>query len=164
MGNNVRAIITSPEGYHIPFTARICFDCTNNMAEYEACIYGIEAAIDRRIKFLKVYEDSNLGISQINGDWETRHQNLIPYREHVIKLIPYFEEITFEHIPREENNLADALATLSSMFKVKWANEAPSITIRSLSEPAFYFEANLEPDGNPFFFFVKRYLETQEYL
>ena len=78
MGNSVKAIITSPKGYHIPFTARICFDCTNNMAEYEACIYGIEAAIDLRIKVLKVYGDSNLVISQINGDWETRHQNLIP--------------------------------------------------------------------------------------
>ena len=119
MGNSVGPISTSPEGYHIPFTARIYFDCTNNMVEYEACIYGIEAAIDLCIKFLKVYGDSNLVISQINGDWETRHQNLIPYREHVMKLIPYFEEITFEHIPREENNLADALATLFSMFKVK---------------------------------------------
>src|SRR4051812_26360343 len=90
------------------------------MAEYEACIHGIEAAIDLRIKYLKVYGDSNLVISQINGDWETRHQNLIPYREHVMRLIPYFDEITLEHISREENNLADALATLASMFKVKW--------------------------------------------
>ena len=66
-----------------------------------------------------------------------------------MKLILYFEEITFKHIPIEENNIADALATLSSMYKVKWANEAPSINIRSLSEPAFCFEASLEPDGNP---------------
>ena len=132
LGNGVGAVITSPSGFHIPFKARICFDCTNNMAEYEACIYGLEDAIDLRIKYLKVYGDSNLVISQINGDWETRHQNLIPYREHVMRLIPYFDEITFEHIPREENNLADALATLASMFKVKWANEAPNITINRL--------------------------------
>ena len=52
-----------------------------------------------------------------------------------MKLIPYFEEITFEHISREENNLADALVTLASMFKFKWANEAPSITIIRLDEP-----------------------------
>ena len=71
MGNDVGAIITSPEGFHIPFTAHICFDCTNNMAEYEACIYGIEAVNDLRIKYLKVYGDSNLVIIQINGDWET---------------------------------------------------------------------------------------------
>ena len=36
MGNGVGAVITSPEGFHIPFTARICFDCTNNMDKNEA--------------------------------------------------------------------------------------------------------------------------------
>ncbi|XP_050877616.1 uncharacterized protein LOC127081401 [Lathyrus oleraceus] len=127
LGNSVGDVITSPTGFHIPFTAKIYFDCTNIMAEYEACIYGIEVAIDLRIKYLNVNGDSALVISQINGDWETRHPNLIPYREHVMKLIPYFEEITFDHIPREENHLADALATLAYMFKVKWANEIPSV-------------------------------------
>ncbi|XP_058764272.1 uncharacterized protein LOC131637685 [Vicia villosa] len=49
----------------------------------------------------------------------------------------------------EEKNLADALATLASMFKVKWVNEAPNITINRLDEPAFCFEANVELDNNP---------------
>ena len=71
-------------------------------------------------------------ISQIKGEWDTKHPNLIPYREHVLRLIPYFEEITFDHIPREENQLADALATMSSMFKVRWDNEAPQIIMRGL--------------------------------
>ncbi|XP_050897915.1 uncharacterized protein LOC127104803 [Lathyrus oleraceus] len=119
LGNGVRRVITSPTSFHVPFTSRICFDCTNNMVEYEACIYGIEPAIDMRIKILEVYGDSALVINQVNGNWETRNENLIPYKEHVLKLIPYFDQITFEHIPREENHLADALATLSSMFKVK---------------------------------------------
>ena len=61
-----------------------------------------------------------------------------------MKLIPYFEEITFEHISREVNNLADALATLASMFKVKWAREAAVIIIRRLDEPEFFFEAKTE--------------------
>ena len=54
-----------------------------------------------------------------------KHPNVIPYREHVLTFIPYFEEITFERTPREENQLADVLATMSSMFKVIWDNEAP---------------------------------------
>lgn len=68
LGNSVGAIITSPTGFHIPFTAIVCFDCTNNMAEYEACIYVIKAAIDLRVKHLEVYRVSALVISQINGD------------------------------------------------------------------------------------------------
>src|ERR1044072_3061835 len=127
LGNGIGAIITSPTGGQTPFTARLCFTCTNNMAEYEACIMGIKVAIDLRIKFLQVYGDSALVISQIKGEWDTKHPNLISYREHVLGLIPYFEEITFNHIPREENQLADALATMSSMFKVRWDNELPKL-------------------------------------
>ena len=46
LGNGIGAVITSPEGFHTPFTAKILFECTSNMAEYEACIFGLEAAID----------------------------------------------------------------------------------------------------------------------
>ena len=106
------------------------------MAEPEACIMGLKAAIDLRIKFLSVFEDSSLVISQIKGEWHTKHLNLIPYKEYVLTLISYSEEITFEHIPREENQLADALATMSSMFKVIWDNEAPRIAVKTLDESA----------------------------
>lgn len=162
--NGIGAIITSLIGFHILFTSRHCLDCTNNASEYEACIMGLEVVIDMRIKFLEVYGDSSLVICQINGDWETRHPNLIPYREHVIKLIPYFDEITFSHILREENHLADALATLASMFKVKWENEAPSIIIMRLYESTFCYASDDDLQGDkPWYFDIKRYLEKQEY-
>ena len=38
----IGVVIITPHGSHIPFTARLTFDCTNNMAEYEACIMGLE--------------------------------------------------------------------------------------------------------------------------
>ena len=37
-GNGIGAVIITPQGTHIPFTARLTFKCTNNKAEYEACI------------------------------------------------------------------------------------------------------------------------------
>ena len=89
------------------------------MAEYEACIFGLKATIELGIKSLNVFGDSALVIIQIKGEWDTKHPNLIPYKEHVLTLIPHSEEITFEYFPREENQLADALATMSSMFKLK---------------------------------------------
>ena len=67
------------------------------MAEYEACIMGLKAAIDLRIKLLSVFGDSNLVISQIKGEWDTEHPNIIPYKEHVMTLLPQFKEVTFEH-------------------------------------------------------------------
>ena len=101
--NGVGIVIISPTGCHTPFTARLYFDCTKNKAKYEACIMGLKDAIDLRIKLLSVYRDSALVINHVKGDWDTKHPNLIPYREHFLTLIPYFKEITFEHIPREEN-------------------------------------------------------------
>ncbi|XP_050908974.1 uncharacterized protein LOC127122723 [Lathyrus oleraceus] len=158
-GHGIGAIITYQIGFHLPFTSRLCFDCTNNMAEYEACIYGIDAAIDLRIKILEVYEDSALVISQVKGVWETRDSKLIPYREHIMKLIPYFYEISFHHIPSKENHLANALANLASMFKVKAKNEAPTICIDHLDEPLHCLAIEADSDDKPWFYDIKRYLE-----
>ena len=47
LGNGISAVIISPEGCHTPFTARLCFNCTNNMEEYEACIMGLKALLTR---------------------------------------------------------------------------------------------------------------------
>ena len=88
LSNGIGAVIISPGGCHTPFTAQLCFNCTNNMEEYEACIMGLRAAIDQRIKFLSVFRDSALVISQIKGEWDTKHPNLIPYKEYVLTLIP----------------------------------------------------------------------------
>ena len=65
-----------------------------------------------------MYGDFALVICQLNGEWETRNSKLVPYQEFIKGLIEQFEEITFKHLPREENYLADALATLATMFKV----------------------------------------------
>ncbi|XP_058765240.1 uncharacterized protein LOC131638694 [Vicia villosa] len=118
IGHGIGAVLTSPDNRHLPFTVRLCFDCTNNIAEYEACILGLEATIDLRNKLLEVYGDSALVIHQVNKEWDTRDANLTPYRDLIPELMAEFETITFTHIPREENQRADALATLSSMFKV----------------------------------------------
>lgn len=78
-GHGIEAVITSPTGCHISFTDRLCFTCKNNMAKYEACILGIDEAIDLRIKILEVYGDSALVINQIKGEWGTYNAKLIWY-------------------------------------------------------------------------------------
>ena len=60
--HGVRAVLISLEGNHCPFTAKLSFDCTNNVAEYEACVLGLQATIEKKIKRLNVYGDSTLVI------------------------------------------------------------------------------------------------------
>ncbi|KAG8480313.1 hypothetical protein CXB51_024726 [Gossypium anomalum] len=123
MGNGIGAVLVSPDGNHYPFTSKLDFDCTNNMAKYEACIMGIRAAIERKIKTLEVYGDSALVIYQLKGEWETRDPKLINNRNLVLELIEEFDDIVFCYLHREENQMADALATLASMIKVNKQEE-----------------------------------------
>ena len=162
-GNGIGAIIVTPRGTHIPFTARLKFDCTNNMAEYEACIMGLEEAVDLRIKILDIYGDSALVINQIKGEWETRHPGLIPYRDYARRLLTFFNKVELHHIPRDENQMADALATLSSMFQVNGWNDVPTIRVMRLDRPAHVFSVEEVTDDKPWFYDIKRVLQTQEY-
>ena len=57
LGRGVGAILISPEANHCPFTAKLSFDCTNNVAKYEACVIGLQAAIEKKIKKLTMYGD-----------------------------------------------------------------------------------------------------------
>ena len=108
LGQGVGVVFVSPEG----------FDCTNNIAEYEACAFGIRAALDMGIKNLKVYGYSALVIYQLKGEWETRDHKIIPYQKYIGKMVAKFESIQFEHITRVDNQIADALATLSLMYEL----------------------------------------------
>ena len=121
----------------------------------------LKADIDLRIKHLDVFRDSSLVISQVKGEWDTKHPNMIPYKELVLTLILRFKDITFEHFPREKNQLADALAIMSSMFKVKWDNEAPMITIERFDEPVHCYELDLDEEKS-WYHEVRRYLEAQD--
>jgi ribonuclease HI len=102
-GSGIGVVITTPKGAHMPFTARLTFECTNNEAEYKACILGIEQAIDLRIKTLDIFGDSTLVINQVNGDWNTLQPNLVPYRYYTRRLLTFFTTVRLYHIPRDEN-------------------------------------------------------------
>jgi len=129
LGHGNWAILISLEKQYIPITARLCFDCTNNVAKYEACIIGLQAVVESKVKVLKVYGDSALVIHQLRGEWETRDAKLIPYQTHIKELVEQFDEITFDYISRGENQLANALTTLSSMFALSQDEDMPLIKI-----------------------------------
>ncbi len=70
IGCDIGAVLVSPKGRHFPVVAKVAFPCTNNTAEYEACIIGLRAAIDFKVKELEVFGDSMLIICQTLGEWE----------------------------------------------------------------------------------------------
>ena len=87
MGCGVGVVLISPEGNHCPFTVKLSFDCTNNVAEYEACVLGLQATIEKKIKSLTMSGNSTLVICQLNKEWETRDSKLVPYQEFIKGLV-----------------------------------------------------------------------------
>ncbi|KAG8472940.1 hypothetical protein CXB51_035042 [Gossypium anomalum] len=146
VGNGIGTVLVSPNGDHYPFTCKLDFDCTNNMAEYEACIMGLQAVIEGGIKTLEVYRDSALVIYQLRGEWKTRDPKLINYRKVVLGLLEEFDDITFNYLPRDENQMADALATLASMIKANKEEEIRPIQMSVYEAPTSC--CNLEEEEN----------------
>ncbi|XP_040944203.1 uncharacterized protein [Gossypium hirsutum] len=135
------------------------------MAEYEACIMGIRAAIERKIKVLEVYEDSALVIYKLKGEWETRDPKLVRYQNLVLELIEEFDSVTFCYLPRDENQMADALATLASMFKVNKPEDMKPIQTSIHEAPAhcYNIDNEEEKDDHPWYNDILRYVKSREY-
>ena len=159
LGRGVGAILISSIGNHYPFTAKLSFECTNNVAEYEACVLGIQVTIEKKIKRLNVYGDSALVICQLNSEWETRDSKLISYQEFIKKMIEQFEDITFKHFPHKENYLADALTTLATMFKVNTNAETQLVKLEVRGSQAYCACIQEEPDGNPWYHDILKYVK-----
>ncbi|RDY04763.1 hypothetical protein CR513_11485, partial [Mucuna pruriens] len=102
-GKGIGALLASPKGQCFHFSARLSFDYTNNIAEYEVNAIGVIMAIEHQVKMLKVFDDSALVIYQLRGEWETRDAKLIPYHDHIMEMSEYFDKITFHYVPRDEN-------------------------------------------------------------
>jgi len=83
---------------------------TSNECEYLALIHGLRMAKEHELKSLTVKGDSNLVISQLQGVWKVRAENLIPIYEEARVLIDGFDHVTLEHVPRKLNERADFLA------------------------------------------------------
>ncbi|XP_070015482.1 uncharacterized protein [Nicotiana sylvestris] len=109
-GVGIGAVLLSEIGQHYPVSVKLRFLCTNNMAEYEACIMGLNLAIDMNIQELLVISDSDLLVHQVQGEWATKNTKILPYLYHVQKLMKRFTKIEFKHVPRIQNEFADALA------------------------------------------------------
>ncbi|KAG8491246.1 hypothetical protein CXB51_014374 [Gossypium anomalum] len=165
VGNGIGAVLVSPNGDHYPFTCKLDFDCTNNMAEYEACIMGIRAAKEREIRTLEVYGDFALVIYQLRGEWETRDPKLINYRKVVLELLEEFDNVTFSYLPRDENQMADALATLASMIKANKQEDMKPIQMSIFEVLAYCCNIEEEEkDDHPWYQDILRYVRNREYL
>lgn len=83
---------------------------TSNEAEYSALLAGLYCCEHLGATHVKVLADSQVMIRQLKGQYVVRAENLKPfYIEAKRQCADAFEKVTFKHIPREENTIADGL-------------------------------------------------------
>jgi ribonuclease HI len=112
--SGVGVVFVSPQKHMLPFAFRLNESCSNNVAEYQALIAGLQMALDMKISYLEVYGDSKLVIIQLLTHYEVKNKGLVPYFRLATRLVEEFDEISLEHIPRSENKIANALANLAT--------------------------------------------------
>ena len=106
-------VIKTPEGDKIECMIQLDFPTTNNEAEYEALVAGLDLAKAAGAKNMIIHCDSQVITSQINGDYECRNERMKKYLEEVKSRISSLE-VKFVQIPRKENKCADCLAKVAS--------------------------------------------------
>lgn len=84
---------------------------TNNAAEYTALIYALEEALLLKARSLEINTDSQLLARQLNRIYKVRHAGIKKFYNRIMHLLTGFEKVSVNHIPREQNKLADKLAT-----------------------------------------------------
>ncbi|XP_070029141.1 uncharacterized protein [Nicotiana sylvestris] len=163
-GVGIGSVLVSETDQHYPVSAKLKFPCTNNMVEYEACILGLMMAIDMNIQELLVIEDSDLLIHQVREEWVTKNSKILPYLHHVQELRKRFTKTEFQHVPKVQNELVDALATLLSMIHHPDKNFVDPIPVKIYDQPAYCTHVEEEADGKPWFHDIKEHLAKGEYL
>ncbi len=82
---------------------------TNNVAEYQALLAGLEMALDRGVERLDVFLDSELVVRQVNGQYKVKDAGLKPLHAQACLLLSRFHDVEVRHVRREQNAEADAL-------------------------------------------------------
>ena len=104
------AVLKDAEGETLLEKAKAFGPATNNVAEYQGLLIGLELAAQLKPDLLTIRSDSELMVRQVAGQYKVRAPHLKPLLRQVKRLLAPFSTVEIEHIPRACNAEADKLA------------------------------------------------------
>ncbi|KAL6288367.1 hypothetical protein ACE6H2_005877 [Prunus campanulata] len=116
-------MIESPQGQRWQFAFQLDFKCTNNQAEYEALIIGLEILKEMKATRVLVYGDSQLVINQLTGEYQYTSKNLTMYYVTALNTADEFSRISFVHVPLAENHEANEMAQTTQVSSAEITDE-----------------------------------------
>ncbi|XP_074298617.1 uncharacterized protein LOC141629533 [Silene latifolia] len=137
MGYGVGILLISPTSEHVPVSIKLDFNVTNNAAEYEA----------------------------LGGSWKIKSQSLTPYQTRIEELEKYFEDIRYVHLPRKENQFANALSKLAALINIPDHIDNMPICVKRRSSPAYVNVINDNEEGETELSYtaILKFKQTGEY-
>ncbi|KAM1100267.1 hypothetical protein ACFX2B_006686 [Malus domestica] len=114
--SGARIVIINPQGVHHYYLFLLDYQGdTNNQAEYEALIIGLEILIELGATKIEVFGDSKLVINQLNGEYKCRHITMAGYYLAATQLLSYWDsKVSVNHVPRESNLATNEMAQIAS--------------------------------------------------
>jgi len=109
-GAGIGIVSISPRGKKYEFSLLIVATSTNNQAEYQALVKGLELLKKIRADAVEIFDDSMLVINQLAEVYECRSEILISYYERCLQLLKEYKDFCLEHIPQLHNEEANRLA------------------------------------------------------
>jgi len=103
-------ILRRPDGRPLDQLHKYVGHTTNNVAEYFALLAALDYAYAHQIRKLRVRSDSELLVRQMQGRYKVKSADLRPLHERARRLAASLAYFAIEHVPREQNRQADALA------------------------------------------------------
>ena len=103
-------VIRDPGGEIVAKLKKYIGRMTNNVAEYYGLIAALDYAQSHGIRALRVESDSELLVKQMRGQYKVKHADLRPLFERARKMSQALESFRIDHVYREQNREADALA------------------------------------------------------
>ncbi|GJX09663.1 reverse transcriptase domain-containing protein [Tanacetum coccineum] len=130
-GSGAGLILTNLEGVEFTYDMRFRFEATNNEAEYEALIAGLQIVEQMGIKNLQANVHSRLVANQVNGSYVAKESGMVQYLKKVKTLASNFKEFSIKQVPRSENKKADALSKIAS---TSFAHLSKQVLVEELKE------------------------------
>jgi ribonuclease HI len=106
-------VLEDPTGAIVRSGGKFLGAQTNNVAEYEAVLWGLRTALDERVRDLCVCADSELVVRQLTGVYKVKKDWLKPLHAEAIALTRRFDSCEIRHVRREQNTAADELANIA---------------------------------------------------
>jgi ribonuclease HI len=118
-GQEIDIVLISLSNASFDFSSRLTTYCTNNQAEYEALLFGLELLDYMVVKHMKAFGDSQLVVQQILKEYQCLDGTLNSYLKKCWDIIRSFDEFHIRHISRGENCRDNNLAQDTSGYRIK---------------------------------------------